>query len=81
MSDPRIDEATTLMNNFALRTGLTSSLPQRRYLWTDAFAICNYLGLARSTGEFTVGLAKIYRSLLPITELINRRSDITEQEL
>jgi len=51
MPDPRIDEATTLMNNFALRTGLTSSLPQRRYLWTDAFAICNYLGLARSTGD------------------------------
>lgn len=37
--------------------------------------------LARSTGQFTVGLAKIYRSLLPLTELINRRSDITEQEL
>ena len=37
--------------------------------------------LVRSTGEFTVGLAKIYRSLLPLTELINRRSEITEQEL
>ncbi|WZO97517.1 hypothetical protein EP7_004554 [Isosphaeraceae bacterium EP7] len=23
----------------------------RRYLWTDAFAVCNFLGLARQTGE------------------------------
>ncbi len=37
--------------------------------------------LARSTGEFTVGIAKIYRSLGPLVELINRRSDITEAEL
>ncbi len=37
--------------------------------------------LVRSTGDFTVGVAKIYRSLLPLIELINRRGDITEQEL
>jgi predicted unusual protein kinase regulating ubiquinone biosynthesis (AarF/ABC1/UbiB family) len=35
----------------------------------------------RSTGEFTVGVAKIYRSLLPLVELINRKSAITEEEL
>ncbi len=51
MHDPRIDEAIALMNNFALRTGLASEQPRRRYLWTDAFAVCNYLGLARSSGE------------------------------
>ena len=51
MSNPRIKEAITLMNHFAERTGLTSKQPPRRYLWTDAFAVCNYLGLARSTGE------------------------------
>ena len=51
MSNPRIEEAITLMNHFAERTGLTSKQPSRRYLWTDAFAVCNYLGLARSTGE------------------------------
>jgi hypothetical protein len=51
MPDPRIDEAITLMNSFALRTGLASSQPPRRYLWTDAFAVCNYLGLARSSGN------------------------------
>ena len=51
MPDPRIDEAIALMNNFAERTGLASERPRRRYLWTDAFAVCNYLGLARSSGE------------------------------
>lgn len=35
----------------------------------------------RSTGEFTVGIARIYRSLLPLIELINRRGPITEEEL
>ena len=51
MPDPRIEEAITLMNNFALRTGISSGQPPRRYLWTDAFAVCNYLGLARSSGN------------------------------
>jgi hypothetical protein len=51
MPDPRIDEAITLMNSFAQRTGLAPGQPPRRYLWTDAFAVCNYLGLARSTGN------------------------------
>jgi ubiquinone biosynthesis protein len=37
--------------------------------------------LARSTGEFTVGVAKIYRSLLPLGDLINRRKPVTEEEL
>jgi hypothetical protein len=39
------------MSAFAERTGLTGPTPPRRYLWTDAFAVCNYLGLARATGE------------------------------
>jgi hypothetical protein len=43
--------AAELMTRFADRTGLTSSKPPRRYLWTDAFAVCNYLGLARVSGE------------------------------
>ena len=51
MPNPRIEEAIILMQHFAQRTGLTSQQPPRRYLWTDAFAVCNYLGLARSTGE------------------------------
>lgn len=37
--------------------------------------------LVRSTGDFTVGIAKIYRSLLPLIELINRKAEISEPEL
>jgi len=51
MPDPRIDEAIALMTGFAERTGLTSERPAQRYLWTDAFAVCNFLGLARLTGD------------------------------
>ena len=46
-----IEMATSLMMGFAERTGLTSDRPKQRYLWTDAFAVCNFLGLARLTGE------------------------------
>ncbi len=34
-----------LLASFAERTGLISAGTQRRYLWTDAFAVCTYLGL------------------------------------
>lgn len=51
MLDPRREEAIALMLSFAQRTGLDSDRPQRRYLWADAFALCNLLGLARATGE------------------------------
>ena len=50
-SENRIDEAIRLMLRFADRTGLTSERRQQRYLWTDAFAVCNFLGAARATGE------------------------------
>jgi hypothetical protein len=49
--DSRIQQAIILMDNYAQRSGLTSDRPRKRYLWTDAFAVCNYLGLARATGE------------------------------
>lgn len=51
MPETRISEAAALMNEFGQRTGLISERSARRYLWTDAFAVCNYLGLARATGE------------------------------
>ena len=51
MTDLKIKEAVSLMDAFAERTGLTSGRRPQRYLWTDAFAVCNYLGLARATGE------------------------------
>jgi len=44
-------EAGPLMVEFAERTGLGSSAGSRRYLWTDAFAVCNFIALARDTGE------------------------------
>jgi hypothetical protein len=39
------------MLRFAERTGLSGRRSVRRYLWTDAFAVCNFLGLARTTGK------------------------------
>jgi hypothetical protein len=40
-----------IMMEFARETGLSpeNSAP-RRYLWTDAFAVCNFLGLYQETG-------------------------------
>lgn len=43
--------AQQLMDEFAVNTGLTGSTAPRRYLWTDAFALCNYLGLYRRTQD------------------------------
>jgi hypothetical protein len=40
-----------LMSEFAERTGLASERAPRRYLWTDAFAVCNFLELFRRTKE------------------------------
>lgn len=45
------EQATAIMIRFAERTGILSSGTGRRYLWTDAFAVCTFLGLARATGE------------------------------
>jgi hypothetical protein len=54
LSDP---ETTTfvrdLMTDFAERTGLVGERAPTRYLWTDAFAVCNFLGLERLTGDQT----------------------------
>ena len=47
-----------IMLDFARQTGLMSNdAHPRRYLWTDAFAICNYIELFRRTGM------EIYRDL------------------
>ena len=49
---PHVTVVTEIMEAFAGATGLhpTTSDPQR-YLWTDAFAVCNFLELCRQTGE------------------------------
>jgi len=41
-----------IMADFAERTGLTTGNHRpKRYLWTDAFAVCNFLELFQQTGE------------------------------
>ena len=40
-----------LMSEFGSRTGLDGAAPPSRYLWTDAFAVCDFLGLHRRHGE------------------------------
>ncbi|MGB7933322.1 MAG: hypothetical protein WCH04_14040, partial [Gammaproteobacteria bacterium] len=51
MSQPRIETAIRLMEQFDAHTLADADQPPRRYLWTDAFAVCVYLGLARATGN------------------------------
>ncbi|HWA99006.1 MAG TPA: hypothetical protein VG713_10960 [Pirellulales bacterium] len=41
----------SLMDEFAHRTGIEGMAKPRRYLWTDAFAVCNYLALFRKTHD------------------------------
>lgn len=40
-----------IMTEFAHLTGLSSENPPKRYLWTDAFAVCNFLELYAQTRE------------------------------
>ena len=43
-----------IMMEFAGETGLSPARKSpRRYLWTDAFGVCNFLGLYDQTGEKT----------------------------
>jgi hypothetical protein len=51
MSEMAMGLGVELMMSFAERTGLTGDGAQQRYLWTDAFAVCNFLGLGRMTGD------------------------------
>jgi len=50
--ETRTTEVREMMMEFADQTGLSSTkIFPRRYLWTDAFAVCNFLTLYRQTGE------------------------------
>ena len=42
---------SSLMEEFAEATGVSGNAAPRRYLWTDAFAACNFLGLYRQTAD------------------------------
>ncbi len=47
-----ITTASEIMLEFAVLTGLSPVLKApRRYLWTDAFAVCNFLELFRQTND------------------------------
>jgi len=45
------NEAIALLDGFAERTGLITQSRPQRYLWNDAFAVCTWLGLARTSGD------------------------------
>ncbi len=48
----RLATVQDLMRSFARATGLIdASAERRRYLWTDAFAVCNFLAWHAHTGE------------------------------
>ena len=49
--EARISQARALMLRFVDRTGVTGDGAPRRYLWTDAFAVCNALALWEATGD------------------------------
>ena len=57
MASSNVTLASALMRDFAKRSGLSSPRPPQRYLWTNAFAVCNFLGLARSQGGANAALA------------------------
>jgi hypothetical protein len=46
-----LEQAEIAMKSFADRTGVSGGVGDRRYLWTDAFAVTNFVGLARTTGK------------------------------
>jgi hypothetical protein len=54
MQKTDLDSVKEIMHDFASSTGLepVRSNP-RRYLWTDAFAVCNYLEIFRQTDDKT----------------------------
>jgi hypothetical protein len=52
ISDRATDMAAWLMSEFAMRTGLSQTKEKkRRYLWTDAFGVCNFLELLERMGD------------------------------
>jgi len=44
----RTEQALELLARFAERTGVTGARGPDRYLWTDAFAVCSWLGLGEA---------------------------------
>jgi len=52
MESDKLRKVKNLMKDFAANTGLYPEFsPPLRYLWTDAFAVCNYIGLYNLTDK------------------------------
>ena len=47
----RLAQAAAMLDDFAVRTGLTAAVQPRRYLWTDAFAVLTWVGLHEVTPD------------------------------
>jgi hypothetical protein len=50
-SDASTSIVREIMSEFADLTGLSSRKTPQRYLWTDAFAVCNFIELYNRTGD------------------------------
>ena len=68
------DSARELMQRFAERTGLDGQRPPVRYLWTDAFAVCNFLELARRSDE-QYWLDQALRLIRQVHQVLGRYRD------
>ena len=52
MGHENMEAVREFMDDFAERTGLSPAGQfSKRYLWTDAFAVCNFLGLYQYSGD------------------------------
>ena len=51
MTSGQVPSSQQIMREFALLTRLSGNADHQSYLWTDAFAVCNYLELFRQTGD------------------------------
>lgn len=70
----RAEEVRTLLRTFAARTGLDPRGPQRRYLWTDAFAVQVMLDLAGEEPAFGALAAQLIEDVHDVLGRF-RRSD------
>jgi hypothetical protein len=68
-SEHEMATAARLMAAFAGRTGVSPAVDNpQRYLWTDAFAVCNFIELSERTGDqeyrryATALIAQVHRS-------------------
>ena len=77
----RLEAVARTMNEFAVTTGLYPARePSQRYLWTDAFAVCNFLGLYSTTRDET-WLARANELVTQVHDRLGRfRADDSDTE-